>query len=90
MIFNKLFHLITQFKNLLNVPVAFDGVDDVFVEVREVVHGGVVAQGALALLAAKVPVEALAVAPLGLAVVVAKRIHAQEANEGVQLAHPVL
>ena len=61
-----------------------------FVEVREVVHGGVVAQGALALLAAKVPVEALAVTPLGLAVVVAKRIHAQEANEGVQLAHPVL
>ena len=60
------------------------------VEVRKVVHRGVVAQGALALLAAKVPVEALAVTALGLAVVVAEGVHPQETNQGVQLAHPVL
>ena len=45
------------------------------VEVRKVVHRGVVAQGALALLAAKVPVEALAVTAIGLAVVVAEGVH---------------
>ncbi len=67
---------------------AFDGVQNMLVEVAVVLHHRVSAVIALALREAVV--QRLARAALAAAVVVGMRVNTQEANERVQLTHSVL